>query len=209
MDRGTNDTFKTELLKQQNTPCFLVSIALPTPVYATDAWVTVTFGGNSYLPSGQFLDVTNIVETAKLEVNTVNLTFSGIDQTWIQIALQASSYGKMVKIYKAFLDYNLLLLTSPLLVFQGTTDTFQISDDPGNKCTVNVGVISQFGDFDRLNGRTCNDKQQNLLFPGDSFFSFVSQLNVPMTWGLHMNARSRPQPAYSSWGGGGVIGVDN
>ena len=182
MDRGASAAFLAELERDGSSPCFLVSVALDTPVYLTSAWRSVSFGGNEYVANGHFLGISGIVETAKLQINDVTLSVSGVDRAWVAVATDEATINRQVKIYKAFTDYNSRTVSSPILIFDGKLDKISIRDN-GKTTTLSVSAVSNFADFDRRAGLHTNMIEHQIFFSGDKFFEFSKQLNRSDKWG--------------------------
>ena len=91
MARGLSSSVKTELATGVIDPVLLVEIEFGTPVYLTNAPfdITSSVSGSSrtYLTNGHLKNITGINETNKPTKNSLQLTLSGGDQTYISIAL--------------------------------------------------------------------------------------------------------------------------
>jgi hypothetical protein len=184
-DRNASADFLAELLKSSNSPCFLVEAWFDDGVIRmTDAWTAVPWAGNTYVQQGHFLGFSGLSETAELQVPSLQLMLSSVDQSWIAIALTKPYLDRRLVIYKAFLNYaSMALIASPVIVFDGRMDGMVLADDPQGACTIQVTATSQWGDFDRKAGRHTNPQEQQVFFPGDRFFDYVAQLNKEVKWG--------------------------
>jgi hypothetical protein len=184
MDRGASAAFLTELVKSTNSPCFLLDAYFDDGVISmTDAWRSVSYSGRTYTANGHFLNFDGLTETADLQVPSVNVSVSSVDQSWVSIALTKPYLDRRLVIYKAFLDYTQLLISSPVIMFDGRLDGMTISDSPDGKCTVGIVATSLWGDFYRKPGRHTNPQEQGVFFPGDRFFEYCSNLNRQIKWG--------------------------
>ena len=184
MDRGASAAFLTELVKSTNSPCYLLDVFFDDgTVRMTDAWRAVSYGGNTYTAQGHFLNFNGLTETAELQVPNLSVTVSAVDQTWVSIALTKAYINRRIVLYKAFLDYTQALITSPVIIFEGTLDGMSVADSPDGKCSVQVTATSQWGDFERRPGRHTNPQEQQITFPSDKFFDYCAQLNKDIRWG--------------------------
>jgi len=184
MDRGASAAFITELLKSTNSPCYLCEMYFDDgTVRLTDAWRNLVWAGNTFTDNGQFLTFDGLTETAELQVPSVTLTASAIDQAWVSIALTKPYIDRRMVIYKAFLDYTQNVITSPVIIFDGRMDSMTIADEPDGKCTTAIVASSQFSDFERKPGRHTNSAEQQVFFPGDRFFEKCGALNKQIRWG--------------------------
>ena len=185
MDRGASSEFIAEILKSSNQPVYLVEVWFDDgTIRMTDAWINVLWSTNTYTANGHFLGFSGLSETSDMSIPNVTVQVSAVDQTWISIALSKPYIDRRIAIYKAFLDYRLAIISNPLLVFDGRIDSMEISDDPNNgTCTIAVTASSQWVDFQRTPGRHTNDPEEQIWFPGDRGFQFVTNINREIKWG--------------------------
>lgn len=185
MDRGASADFITEILKSSNQPVYLVEVWFDDgTIRMTDAWINVLWNANSYTANGQFLGFSGLSESSDMSIPNVTVQVSAVDQVWISIALSKPYIDRRIAIYKAFLDYRQAVISNPLLIFDGRIDAMEISDDPtGGTCTIAVTASSQWVDFQRTPGRHTNDQEEQVWFPGDRGFQFVTNINQQIKWG--------------------------
>jgi hypothetical protein len=183
-DRGATAAFLAELLLSTNSPCFLVSAYFDDgTISMTDAWRAVVWNSKTHTAQGHFLGFDGLTETAELQASNLTLTLSAVDQTWISTALTKQYIDRRLTIHKAFLDYTQSVITSPVLVFDGSMNDMTVNDSPDGTCTVAVSAVNAWGDFEATPGRHTNSAEQQVFFPGDKFFEFVGQLNREIRWG--------------------------
>ncbi|MEI6317411.1 MAG: hypothetical protein WCS09_02775 [Pseudomonadota bacterium] len=152
--------------------------------YATDAYRPVVWGGNTYLANGHLLSYTGIEESAELQVTQARFALSGVDQSLISTVLLENVLDRRIRVWTAFLDADDAIIGDPILIFDGRMDAPSIDEDPaGGSCTVAISASNQFADFNRRAGRRTNDAEQQVLFPGDRGFEYVSALTRSITWG--------------------------
>lgn len=184
MDRGAQAGFLAELVKSVNSPCYLLDVSFDDgAVRMTDAWRAVTFNSNTYTAQGHFMTFNGLTESAELQVPNLSITISSVDRAWVSIALTKAYINRKLVLYKAFLDYTQGLISSPIIIFEGSLDGMSVSDSPDGKCSVQVTATSQWGDFERRPGRHTNPQEQQVIFPGDKFFDYCAQLNKEIRWG--------------------------
>lgn len=185
MDRGASAGFVAEILKSRNQPVYLVEVWFDDgTIRMTDGWINVLWGGNTYTANGYYLGFSGLSETNDMTIPNVTVQVSAVDQTWIAIALSKPYLDRRIAIYKAFLDYTMAVISNPLLIFDGRIDTMEISDDPGHgTCTIAVSASSQWVDFQRTPGRHTNDDEEQIWYPGDRGFQFVTNINQQIKWG--------------------------
>ena len=126
MARGLSSAVKTELATGNIEPVLLIELGFGTPVYLTNASfdITSSVSGSSrtYLSNGHFKGITGVTETNAPTKNTLVVSLSGVDQTYISVALNENIINDNVFIYRGYLDSNLALISYPFLLFYGTID---------------------------------------------------------------------------------------
>ena len=184
MDRSASAAFLAELVKSTNAPCFLVSAYFDDgTISMTDAWRAVTWTGQTYTAQGHFLGFDGLSETTELQASNLTLTLSAVDQVWISAALTKPCIDRRLTIHKAFLDYTQAVITSPVLIFDGSMNDMLVNDAPDGKCTVSISAVNAWGDFESTPGRHTNNAEQQVFFAGDRFFEFCGQINKQIKWG--------------------------
>ena len=186
MARGLSSSVKTELATGVIDPVLLVEIEFGTPVYLTNAPfdITSSVSGSSrtYLTNGHLKHITGINETNKPTKNSLQLTLSGVDQTYISIALSENIINKEVYIYRGFLDTNNALIADPFLLFFGTIDEYKINDNT-NTANLVLNITSHWGNFEKTSGRVTTDNSQQRYFSGDKGMEFAALTVRDIKWG--------------------------
>ena len=186
MARGLTSAVKTELATGTIEPVLLMEFGFATPIYLTNASfdITSSVSGSSrtYLANGHLKSVTNINETNTPTKNSLAISLSGVDQTYISVALAENIINDTVSIYRGFLDANLALIADPFLLFYGTIDEYKISD---NTTTANLilTITSHWGNFSKTSGRTTTDNSQQRFFSGDKGMEFSALTVKDIKWG--------------------------
>ncbi|WP_130470650.1 hypothetical protein [Candidatus Magnetaquicoccus inordinatus] len=186
MDRGADAQWIAEIRKSRNAPALLVQVNLDdVSICSTDAWASISWDGHTYQMNGHFLSVQGLSESFDMSIPTVTLSYSGVDQSWIAIALEKPLIDRQVVIYKAFINYaDHQLIGTPVCIFSGRlTGDIEIADDPSGGCTVTAKVSSEFADFLRAPGRMTNNNDMKRYFPNDNSFKFVTNKNPDVVWG--------------------------
>ena len=186
MARGLTSAVKTELATGNIDPVLLIELGFSTPVYLTNASfdITSSVSGSSrtYLTNGHLKNITGINETNKPTKNSLQLTLSGVDQTYISIALSENIINKEVYIYRGFLDANNALIADPFLLFFGTIDEYRISDTTSTANLV-LNLTSHWGNFEKTSGRVTTDNSQQRFFSGDKGMEFAALTVRDIKWG--------------------------
>ena len=186
MARGLSTAVKTELATGNISPVLLIEIGFATPIYLTNASfdITSSVSGSSrtYLSNGHFNGITGVSETNAPTKNSLVVSLSGVDQTYIALALTNNIINNEVYIYRGFLDANQSLISDPFLLFFGTIDEFRIKD---NTTTANIilTITSHWGNFSKTNGRTTTDNSQKRFFSGDKGMEYSALTVRDIRWG--------------------------
>lgn len=186
MARGLSSAVKTELATGNIEPVLLIDLGFSTRVYLTNASfdITSSVSGTSrtYLANGHLKGITGVNETNQPSKNTLVVSLSGVDQTYISIVLNENIINSDVFIYRGYLDASLALISDPFLLFYGTIDEYKITDDT-NTARLNLTVTSHWGNFSKTSGRTTTDNSQKRFFPDDKGMTFSALTVRDIKWG--------------------------
>lgn len=186
MARGLTSAVKTELATGIIEPVLLIELGFGTPVYLTDASfdITSSVSGSSrtYLSNGHLKNISAVSETNKPTKNSLIISLSGVDQTYVSIALNENIINDDVHIYRGFLDGNLALISDPFLLFYGTINDYKITDNTTTAKIV-LTVTSHWGNFSKTSGRTTTDNSQQRFFSGDKGMEFSALTVRDIKWG--------------------------
>ena len=186
MTRSLTTAVKNELATNDIRPVHLITIGFGTPVNITDCSFSLTssVSGSSvtYSSSDFILGVSNFTEETDVTKTSLTLTLSGADQTFISTCLNENVVNDSVKIFRGFLDDSNALIADPFLLYDGQIDTFSIQETETDS-TVNIGIVSHWADFDKVQGRKTNNTSQQRFFSTDVGMDFSSQTVQDIKWG--------------------------
>ena len=193
MAKGLTSAVKTELATGNIEPVLLVDIDFEDEetddserVYLTNASfdITSSVSGTSrtYLANGHLRGITGVSETNTPSKNSLIVNLSGVDQTYISVALNLNIFNRDVYIYRGFLDTNLALIADPFLLFYGTIDEYKITDTT-KSASINLTVTSHWGNFSKQSGRTTSDNSQRRFFSSDRGMEFSALTVSEIKWG--------------------------
>lgn len=187
MDRGTTAAYQAQMAASRNRPIHLVELAFDAPtgtIYLTSAPCSVAWGGQTYLGLGGLLGVGDVTETVELVQQSVSVSLTGVDQTYIALLLTEDYLDRPLRIYRGFIDDAGAVVVDPCLMFEGGMDNPVIEEDPSSgTCVVGLEAVSAQVGKGRLPGRHTNHEEQQFYFPGDKAFEFVSAIARDVTWG--------------------------
>jgi hypothetical protein len=182
MSRDINSLVIDAIKKDAITMCHLVEIHLETSVYLTDASQDIINDGHTYIASSHFLSLQSVKETADIRVGTTRLKLSGVEQSFISLFLQEHYVARQIKILHAFLTNINTIIDSPILIFDGRIEGYNIRDTQDNS-TIEIDVASHWSDFQKKAGRMTNTNSQKLHFPLDRGLEFSAILTRDIKWG--------------------------
>lgn len=183
MPRGLTSAVKAELATNNFVMAHLIKLDFASPLYVTDYVSSLTSGGNTYLPIGNFLDIASPQETQELRVGTVNLTLSGVEQSYITAFLTQSWINRKVFLDRAIINQSTgAIIPDPFRIFEGQMTQFQITEND-KKSDVVISISSHWADFNKKAGRHTNNNSQQFYFAGDLGFQYASSIIKDIKWG--------------------------
>ena len=191
MPRNLSSGLVTSLSAQQMVVTDLIEIHLGTAVYFNNGSIDLDYdsptapdaGSNTYLAQGQFLSYGNIIESADLRINSIDMEFTAVDLTTIGLLLNNNFIDKRVVIYRVILGNDYTFEADDVwMLFDGNITAYGIKET-GETATVTITVASQFADFMRTSGRKSNPASQNIHFANDRGMDFSPQIVKDIKWG--------------------------
>lgn len=174
-----------------------------SPLYLWTGNGTVTIEGNSYIGTGQFLELSAFEETTDISARNATLTLSGIPSDLLSLALQIPYQGRKCIIqFGVFTTGNILKEDGAYLlkedggkfileatekrrsiVFSGFMDQMKITE-AGDTSQISLIVESRLVDLERVRVRRYTSEDQKSRFTGDLGFDFVNDLqDKELFWG--------------------------
>lgn len=188
MPRDLPSLVKTEIAKNAVTFADLVELHFPTVQRLTNAQISIvtttatTTPAQTYTSNGKLLSFDLVQETGEAKVNNINISLSGCSSTFTDLFLNNAYIDKRVVIYRVFLDSQLQIIDSPVMMFDGEIQSFTINET-GDTSTVIVQSASVFYDFEKMNGRRTNETSQKGYFPADKGMKFSAVTLEDIKWG--------------------------
>lgn len=166
----------------------------------------LTVSGVTYTGTGQFLQISQLSETAEISAKGAVITLSGLPSNLISLALTEPYQGRVCEIYFGAIDANKTYLLDEagnyilhedgsaidlttgdpneiVLVFSGYMDQMNIDEGPETS-TIGVAVESKLIDLERPRVFRYTDASQKSRFPDDKGFEYVEDLqDKRFNWG--------------------------
>lgn len=182
MTRAIDAATIAELAKDDFNLATLIKLEFDTPLYITDWDRSLSILSSTWISSPHFISAGDVPETSELRVNSINLTLSGVEQSYISIFLSQDYIDKPIQFYRAVLDDSDSVIGAPILVFDGLMTGYEI-DDTEDSSEIVINCASHWKDFEKENGRKTNDNSQKIHFPNDDGFEFAAKTIKDLKWG--------------------------
>jgi len=191
MPRGLDSSIQTALTNRKILAADLVELHFSPAVYFTNASIDINYdsatapdtGTNSYLAQGQFIEFSNIKETADVKVNSLDISFTAVDLTTVALVLNNDYIDKRVVLYRVIFNLDGSFdSTKVFQIFDGKINAWSIGETQ-ETATLSIQCSSQFADFEKLSGRTTSVASQQLQFPNDDGMEFASKIVKDIRWG--------------------------
>jgi hypothetical protein len=145
--------------------------------------VTFPWNGYNWLGLGNLGGIDAIKEGASLESRGLAFRLSGVPPANISFALGQQYQGRACNVWFAPLDpATHAVVADPVLIFSGRLDTMSI--ELGETATITVTAESRLADWARPRVRRYNHDDQQIDYPGDKGFAFVTSIvDKELRWG--------------------------
>lgn len=176
MSRNLPSGMPTQIAATAIRPAILAAITFKSMTsYIWSGVGSLVFGGNTYLGVGSLGKIDRIQEGVDVHAYGTTVMLSGIDPTLLAESLGDIQLGAPAKISLALLDASGNVL-NVYGTFSGVVDKPVIS--PGLKeVSISLSLETKLSNLSRASNRRYTAGDQNLYFPGDTFFNFVEPLN--------------------------------
>ncbi|MBU0752360.1 MAG: hypothetical protein KJ787_13890 [Gammaproteobacteria bacterium] len=184
MSRGLTSAAESAVTAAHATAIVLVEMDFPDGfVRVNNSPVTYAWNGYDWLGLGSLGSMDAINEGAALEARGISFRISGVPAANIARALGQQYQGRACKVWAAPLDpTSHAMIADPVLVFWGRMDVMSI--DLGDTASITVSAESRLADWGRPRIRRFNHEDQQIDYPGDLGFEFVtSMVDKELRWG--------------------------
>src|SRR3990172_2864611 len=136
---------------------------------------TISWNGQSWQGAGQLLSITGVTETSDVRAAPMTVTLSGNVSALLATALTEARLGKPGKVWLPAPGAAGAIIADPYLAFSGRLNVPKI-DDAGEQCAISITYESRLIDLQRARVRRWTHEDQQIDFPGDLGFEYVSGL---------------------------------
>jgi len=176
MARDLHADFVTELAEDTIAPILLAKIN--TSGGDVRAWTglgTISFGGEDYIGGGNFVGVSELMETNDLSAQGMAVSLSGISSDLLATALGQVQHGRPATIWLGLMDSTLSLIDEPYEIYSGFTDITTISEQ-GETSTIAINIENRLIALEVPKIRRYTDEIQKQDYATDRGFEFVAGL---------------------------------
>jgi len=165
-------------------PFALVKLVLAGGTYRLFSGIgELTWDGQTWAGAGDLGYIGKIESTAEAKAGKVVIGLSGLDASLKAEALDELSRGGSASIYFGFFsDAENTITYDPWLGFFGRVDTSEVEED-AEGVEVRVTLLDSVGARLRQTVRRRTDSDQQEIYSGDEFYSYVAALRDPENWG--------------------------
>ena len=183
MTRNVTTSVNNQLTASELSPFFAVDLAFDGGDFLSwTGYGNITFGGKTYVGSGDILTIGNIQETSEIKANGVAINLSGIPSDLVSSALNEAYQGRSATIYFGVLQ-NQAPVSDPYVIFQGTMDIMRISDN-GETANIIISAESKLIDLDRSRERRYTSEDLKIDFADDKGLEYIDDLqDKEIVWG--------------------------
>ena len=137
-----------------------------------------TILGNSFIGTGNLLNISGLEEVSDLSAKGITLTLSGVPSSLVSLAL-----GEPYQRRKCIVYFGTTDTVAPVEAFSGLMNTMTI-EDSGESSTIRLSVESKLIRLQKASNRRYTEENHTARHPGDTFFSYVTGLqNKDVLWG--------------------------
>ena len=160
-------------------PVYLVALEFDSGTkYMWTGHNTVTWNGHDWEGQGDFLGISQITQTAKLQSESMTISLSGIDSGNVSSAMTDVSTLSTVDVWLGFLDLTTkAIIDAPNHCFSGHMDVPTLLDD-GDKATISISCESDLIKLKLASNRRYTDDDQRISYPTDDGFKYVAAVQL-------------------------------
>ena len=179
MSRTVPAALLTALSQPEVQPYYAVDMDFDSaPVRFWTGYGERTIGVDTYLGTGNLLNISGLEEANDLSAKNITLQLSGVPASLVSLALQEPYQRRSCKVYFGTTD-----TSAPIEVFSGLMNTMTI-EDGGDTSTITLSVESKLVRLGKAANWRYTDANHQSRYSGDTFFSYVADLqDRDIIWG--------------------------
>jgi len=138
----------------------------------------LSWNGNTYIGSGNLINISTVEESQNLEAKGIVCSLSGVPSSLISLALTEKTRQRAFRLWLGAInngDSPRALVDEPYRIFTGLMDVMEISDD-GETAIIRLSVESAMITGRRAKIQRYTSEDQKKLYPDDVGLDFIPQL---------------------------------
>ena len=137
-----------------------------------------TIEGNTYIGAGSLLSISDLEEVSDLAAKSATIALSGVPSEIVSLALQEPYQNRPCRVL-----FGEATVSDVVEAFSGVMNQMPI-DDAADSSVISLTVDSRYVLLKRGNLRRYNNESHTSRYPGDTFFSYVADLqDRQILWG--------------------------
>jgi hypothetical protein len=190
MSRDLTTTLLNALSDDVVEPFFAVELLFDTaPIRMWTGLGEATIDGNTYIGTGNLLNISSVEETSEIAVRGATITLSGMNSEVISLALQSAYQGRVCNLYFGVVSGT--TYSGLTQIFSGYMDEMNI-DEGAEFGTIELKVENKLIDLERARVRRFSSGYQKTKYPGDKGLDFVEDLqDKEIVWGRSIEGPSK------------------
>jgi hypothetical protein len=160
----------------------LIQLDFSTVVRITDWNRNISALSSTFLSSPHLTDIGQSAESSDPRINSLLITLSGVEQTFVALFLSNNYIDVRARIWKAVLGSDDSIVGDPFLIFDGRITGYAI-DDTESTSDISIEVSSHWKDFELRKGRRTNRNSQQYYFAGDLGMDYAGVIVKDLKWG--------------------------
>ena len=171
MTRSTPASLLTALSQPEVEPFYAVEMSFDTdPVRFWTGYGERTINSQTYLGTGNLLNISGLEEVNDISAKRITLQLSGVPTDLVSLALQEPYQRRECKVYFGTTD-----TSTPIEVFSGLMDVMTI-EDGGDSSVISLTVESKLVRLEKASNWRYTEANHQSRHGTDTFFSYVSGL---------------------------------
>lgn len=171
MSRTVPAAILTALAQPNVAPFYAVEFMFDTaPLRFWTGYGERIIAGETYLGAGSLIGISGLEEAADLSAKNATISLSGVPTALVSLALSEPYQNRPCRIL-----FGVTNVDDIVEVFSGFMDVMTI-EDSGDTSVISLTVESKLVQLERAKELRYTHESQQALFPGDTFFSFVADL---------------------------------
>ena len=195
MSGSIGSSFSTQLSSGQLRPFYAVKMEFTSGnLLLSTTYADLTIDSETYIGSGNILNISPITETADTRATGVEIILNGLDSSILSAGLNDDAQGMAVKIYFGVLTPSTnadAIVDTPYQIFSGFIDSM-ILEEGGEQSTLKFTVENKLVTLEIPVDRRYTDQDQQNLYTGDVGCEFVTSLqDKSIAWGAGVTMPSQ------------------